>query len=487
MTREKWLSLALVVVLVGFFVPPYMAWSRAQGIIPPGVTLAGQAINGPTLASVDAQLNDLFMTPVAVYYRDQRVLLRPETIGFRVRTRVMVAEARRIGNAFYMTRTFLLYLLGRTPPTRDIPLIVSWDAERLNAWLDDLASRFDRPPQPPRPRTESFTWQPGTPGYRLNKEASVPRIISALKRLGDDRVAHLVVEETPPPPPDMDALATMLRARVEAFPGVAAVFVRDLDTGEEVNIYGSDVPFSGMSTMKIPILLAVYVALDQRPEGTLREWMTETITSTTGAGNYTANRLLRFLGDGDPLAGARQVTALLRTLGLENSFVIAPYDWRGAAPQVVRTPANQNPRFNTAPDPLIQTTAEDIGLLLGMVVNCARGRGTLLAAFPDRITPDECQDLLDILARNPVTDALLPAGLPKGTRYVHKHGYAADTHGDVAAVWGPDGIYIISVFLSTPNQWLVWDTSNRTFTDLSRLTWEFFTLRHTLRQRETTP
>ena len=475
--RDKVFIIVVLALLVAFLAPQYHAWSQAQGVIPPGVTLAGHAINGSTLDQVEEQLIALFMTPVAVYYQDRRLILWPQEIGFQVRTRVMVNEARRIGNVLYMTRAFLFYLLGRTPPPRDIPLIISWDPQRLDAWLTQVAERFDRPPQPPRARTESFTWQPGAAGWVLDKEASVPRIITALKQVGDRRVAKLVVREGPAPPPPLDELQRMLQARVDAFPGVASVFVRHLETGEEVNINGSDVPYSGMSVMKIPILLAVYGELDTLPTGELRSWMTETITSTTGAGNYTANRVLHFLGQGDPLRGARKVTQLLWDLGLKNSYIVAPYDWRGPHPEVVRTPANQRPRFYTLPDPYIQATAEDMGVLMGMVVNCARGRGTLLAAFPERFTPEECQDLLKILALNPVTSALLPAGLPPGTRYVHKHGYASDTHGDVSAVWGPDGVYVISVFLSSPGEWLVWDLSNSTFIDLSRLTWEYFALR----------
>ncbi len=469
--------IALVILLAAVIYPRYQAWARGQGVIPPGITLAGLAINGKTLAEVEAQIQDLFAAPVAVYYDDQRILLRPEEIGFRVKTRVMVGQAREMGNGLYMTRAFLLYLLGRAPSPRDVPLLIEWDPVRLDAWLADVAARYDRPPRPPTVRPDAQGWLPGAPGRVLNREASVPAIVSALKQIGDKRVAHLVVEERPIPKPSFKELEKALRLRTDEFPGISSVFVRSLRTGEEVDIDASDVAYSGMSTMKIPILLAVYGDLDTLPTGDLRAWMTETVTSTTGAGNYTANRVLSFLGKGDALEGARRVTRLLRSLGLVNSFIIAPYDWRKAPPEIVRTPANQNPKYNTYPDPLVQTTPKEIALVMEMVVECAQGKGALLAAYPDRFTPEECQDLLGILGKNPVTNALIPGGLPKGTRYVHKHGYAPDTHGDVAAVWGPDGVYVISIFLSTPNEWLVWETSNRTFMDLSRLTWEFFKLR----------
>ena len=389
----------------------------------------------------------------------------------------MIGQARAIGNRTYLVKAFLLALAGRTMPPRDVPLVVEWDPQRLDKWLDSVAERYDRPPQSIRARTESFTWQPATPGLRLDKEASIPNIITAMRQVGEKREAHLVIDHIPPPPPGIEELQRMLQARVQEFPGFAGVFVRLLDSGEEVDIHGDDSAFSGMSTMKIPIMLAVYGETEGLPQGELRSWMTETVTSTTGAGNYTANRLLSFLGQGDPLKGAQKVTGLLRSLGLRNSFIIAPYDWRHPPPEVVRTPANTHPYVNTYPDPLVQTTPKEIAIVLGMVERCAEGKGTLLAAYPDRFTPEKCRDLLGILAQNPVRDALIPGGLPVGARYVHKHGYAPDTHGDVAIVWGAQGPYVIGVFLCTPNEWLVWDISNPTFEDISRLTWEFFALR----------
>ena len=477
---RRWGILLLAVLLgVGYLLPTYRAWEQAQGVIPPGVTLAGQAINGRTLGEVETQLEALFSDPVAVYYDEERILLRPQEIGFHVKTRVMIGQARAIGSQVYMVRAFLLQLLGLPLKPQDVPLIVEWDPKRLDAWLEEVAKRYDRPPREPSLviGNDKTHWAPGAPGKRLNKQASIPPIVAALKQVGDERVAHLVVEEQPAPRASIQVLQKALRARLEAFPGVAAAFVRLLPTGEEANVDANTIPFSGMSTMKIPILLMVYKDMSTLPQGELRDWMRETITSTTGAGNYTANRVLAFLGKGDAVKGADRVTTFLRSLGLENSFIIAPYDWRKPPPKTVRTPANTHPSQRTSPDPLVQTTPEEISLVLGMVVSCAEGKGTLLAAYPDEFTPAECRDLLSLLAQNPVTDALLPAGLPPGTHYVHKHGYAPDTHGDVAAVWGPEGPYVISLFLSTPDQWLVWDISNPTFIDISRITWEFFQMR----------
>ena len=55
---------------------------------------------------------------------------------------------------------------------------------------------------------------------------------------------------------------------------------------------------------------------------------------------------------------------------------------------------------------------------------------------------------------------MLVGGLPEGVKAVHKHGYVPDTHGDVAAIWGPAGPYVISVFLYRPT-WLEWGIPTR--------------------------
>jgi hypothetical protein len=120
----------------------------------------------------------------------------------------------------------------------------------------------------------------------------------------------------------------------------------------------------------------------------------------------------------------------------------------------------------------MQTTPRDMGTVLAMLVECSEGKGKLLETYPDQYTPAECKQALDFLSLNEVTE-LVVGGLPEGTKAVHKHGYVPDTHGDVAAIWGSDGPYILSVFLYSPG-WLMWDLSNPTMKALSRAAWNYF-------------
>ena len=157
---------------------------------------------------------------------------------------------------------------------------------------------------------------------------------------------------------------------------------------------------------------------------------------------------------------------------MKNTFMAAPYDRKMAVPPRIVTEANQRTDINTQPDPYMQTTPRDIGSALQMLVACSEGGGTLIAVYGDKITPEECKQALDYMSFNEMKEMLV-GGLPAGAQAVHKHGYVPDTHGDVAAIWGPAGPYVLSVFLYRPT-WLEWDYSNPTIGDLAKASWNVF-------------
>ncbi|RIK50158.1 MAG: hypothetical protein DCC57_12325 [Chloroflexi bacterium] len=67
------------------------------------------------------------------------------------------------------------------------------------------------------------------------------------------------------------------------------------------------------------------------------------------------------------------------------------------------------------------------------------------------------------------------AGLPRPNTawIVHKHGFAYESHSDVALIWGPTGPYVLSIFLYRRG-WMDWETSNTTMKSISRMVWNFF-------------
>jgi len=458
--------LALAFVFGALMAPSYMRYRRTAGAVPPGVRLAGLDQSGADAAAIAESLNRQFAEPAAVFYDDRRMLLRPQMIDFKIDVPGMLAAAQAYANPSHLIRVWVSEGLNRPVPPIDIPLRYSLDRDALDSWLDDVAKRFDRPPLPPRPIPEMRQIAPGQSGRRLDRTASRERLISALTN-PRVRTADLLVHETSPPPPDMKMLEELLRDLAGQSPGIVSLFLHQTKTGDELAI-NADVAYSGMSTMKIAILVELYRRLDAPPDAVTTQQIQDMISKS---GNVPANQLLAVIGDGNPAAGVTRLNASLGKLGLKNTYMAAPYD-EPAPESFPRTEANSRSDIDTRPDPSVQTTPRDIGLMLEMLVECSQGGGTLLAAYPDEITQDECQQALQFMRLNDVTD-LIVSGVPKGTRAVHKHGYLADTQGDVAAIWGPAGPYVLSVFLYQP-PWLEWDASSKTMGDLSRTIWNYF-------------
>ncbi|MCX7707058.1 MAG: class A beta-lactamase-related serine hydrolase, partial [Anaerolineae bacterium] len=429
MRRLILLLLTLVALGALLLASPYIRYRRTAGIVPGWVRLGGLEVYGATYEEVVAALNRGLREPVEAYVGDQRVLLRPETVGFQVDVDGMIALAQSYDTFDRLVRYLVETSLERPPHVTDIPPRYTLDAGALDAWLNEVAVRANRPPQPPQPLLQELRLAPGKPGFELNIPAARQQLLEALAN-PSQRTVRLAVRETPAPPMDVAALGTLLEARLEQFPGIGSVWLHFLPTGEEVAI-NADVAYAGTSTLKIPIMIQLYRVLDGPPDPDTTKIISETMQLS---GNFTANLMLGIIGGGDWNRGVAVMNQAFKTLGMRNTFMAAPYDRKLAvAPRIV-TEANSRTDLNTQPDPYMQTTPRDIGSALQMLVACSQGGGTLIAAYGDKITPAECQQGLDFMALNEMKE-LLVGGLPPGVRAVHKHGYVPDTHGDVAAIW----------------------------------------------------
>jgi beta-lactamase class A len=459
----------LVLLIIGgsLLLPSVLQFQVSMGAVPPGVRLAGTSFDGASATTVASRLDATFSEPVALYYAGQRLILRPQMIGFTVDVPTMLAEANAHSGFPRLALVYLGDLIGRPVHPVEVPLRYRLNRDALDNWLSDVANRYDRTPAPPRPDLERLTIQMGEPGLKLDLQASRDRAIAALTN-PKARSADLAVREDAPSQPDIQALDDLLRARIEQFPGVASLFLHDTNTGQEISI-NEEVAFSAMSTMKIAILEEVYRNLDGPPDAQASRWISETMASSD---NSSADALLGVIGHGSQDNGLRTLNASLRTLGLKNTFMSASYLAQPADPKEVATPANSRQDVTTHPDSQIQTTAKDMGLLLEMLVECSRGGGALLAAYSDQLSQSKCQQALDDIAGNQVHE-LITKGIPAGTRAIHKQGYSDAAHGDVAAVWGPAGPYVLSIYLyNTP--WLEWSESSKTMEDLSQAVWNYY-------------
>jgi hypothetical protein len=232
-----------------------------------------------------------------------------------------------------------------------------------------------------------------------------------------------------------------------------------------------DITFTAASIIKIGIMVGYYRHYDEPLDAQSTKWMQEMITMS---GNDPADWLMESI---DQEEGPIRVTETLRDLGLESTF-LAGYFYPGAELlRIYGTPGNQRSDINTRPDIYNQTTASEIGWLLSDIYACSRGGGTLIAAYPEAYSLDECQHMLDLLSENRI-GILIEAGVPEGTRVAHKHGWTEspmEMLGDAGIVFSPGGDYVISMFLWN-SQEMIWDPTSKLFSDLSQAIYNYFNL-----------
>lgn len=235
-----------------------------------------------------------------------------------------------------------------------------------------------------------------------------------------------------------DSLRDAITTRIAASPGVVVgLSFEDLQTGDRISI-NADTVFHAASTMKIPVMIEVLrrakagaFSLDQEvllvnqfssiidgspypmikadDEDTalyalvgtrvpIRNLLTRMITRSS---NLSTNELIS-------LVGAKNVTAMARTIGAKHTNVL-----RGVEDQK----AFDAGLINT-------TTAADLATMLLEI-----DKGTVLSA-------EASAQMKEILLAQEVNDKI-PAGLPPGTPVAHKTGEITAVSHDAAVVYPP--------------------------------------------------
>jgi len=491
----------LLMALLSLF-PLYSWYKQVAAPIPPGVRLGGVDVTGmKTVDEIRTHLDPIYHELLAVRFQNRLLQLNPDDFDFTVDFAQMVADAGRYLEGWEFVDIAVREAIGLPQQVRNVPVRYSLDEEKLRAWLEAVAAQLNTapvaarvedtsgnaagsaagasptPPSPfpatvPEPR-RGLRWVPGAPGYEIDIEASVGRIIEGLTS-HDPREVSLALREVPPPMPTMDDLAPQLVRLLDGYPAFTAIHVIDLQHGAAASVDG-DAAFSAMATLRIALAAAV---LEKLPNGIaagdaeaqqVGQWLDLALGKDP---NEPANAALGWLGDGSASRGAQRLTSFVRRLGLENTFAQGEFGGTATAPLV--TPSNQRKRPNTRPDANMQTTAEDMATLLAAIYECTQARGLLHTTFPESMTAEECSTILFYMAHNELRDTIW-RGLPDwDARWtVHRHGLLPAQHGAVALVWGPTGPYVIGVYVFNPGL-VGWEVANQSGADLSRIVWEFF-------------
>jgi hypothetical protein len=254
-----------------------------------------------------------------------------------------------------------------------------------------------------------------------------------------------------------------------------ALYIQNLQTGEAIT-FGNNFAFSGTSTNKIAVLLEYFARMDGSPNLSEAIDIANTMICSE---NVATNRLIGFSGDGDMLLGAERTTELLSQMGIERTFLTAPYNTLTglveptALPRQPLYPQTSADQSRTNVDPTNQMTVEDVGWLLSSVYQCAFNEsGPLIDGFNGAITPQECRKILYVMSENTV-DGMLRAGVPSNIRVSHKHGWIPDTHSNAAVFYTPGGDYVIVMALYEP-EWLNFQRSLPVMGEVSRMVYNFY-------------
>lgn len=472
----QWFTVAVLVSTTIFLLIKLYQYASISDTYPTGLSVAGVDVGGMTEQQAGNVLSNRYIeAPIIIFHGEQSFEVSPTEAEFQLDMVGMFSQAEYESTRQDFWAGFWGFLRGQPIEVSPVPLQATHDRETLIQVLSDIKTLMDKPAQPAQPVPGTLSFQYGASGTETNIEASLDDVEAALYR-HINRESHLVIEPKEPERPDLNLLVRLLVNQIQDFEqatgGVGSLFIMDLQTGEEIPI-NADQPMSGIDLMKVPIVLETYRLLDEPPTLSQNQLISNTLVIQVE--NESANTLLRMIaGQDDPYLGSQLVTNSMQRLGLQNSYMITPYD---SDPQVgtavPQTPANQAEEIRTRPNTYIQTTAEDIGTLLSMIYYCAEGDGgALQAAFGEQLTQLECETILAYMMQNKI-GSLIEEGVPADVPVAHRHGWVSDTHADAGIVYTPAGDYVIVQILYKPD-WLEWETSSPLLADVSRATYNFF-------------
>jgi beta-lactamase class A len=480
------LSIALVLTVVAL-----IGYSRQRNNYPPGMKIAGVSVGGVNPQIASERVLQVYSSPIEVQYGEAVIHVEPSVVGFELDMDSMIAAAdlERTGGSFW--GGFWNYLWNRDPTPVEIPLTATIAEDRLRAYLqNEISARYDEPPTPAQPVPGSTSFSPGTPGVILDIDRAV-RLIEDTLRSPNNRTVALSFQQSAAARPTMQNLEILLQQNINVaeFNGVIGVYLQDLQNGQEIHFamdqgelisVNPDVAFTASSTVKIPIMVSYFVkyssdALNEQASALILDMIRK-------SENPPADRLMESL---DALRGPLVVTEDMRKIGLENTF-LAGFFCSPESPcpllERIQTPANQRTDVITDPDLFNQTTPSDIGMLLSDIYQCAEtGGGALIAAFPDKITSEICQQMITFLASDKI-GVLIEAGVPEGTQVAHKHGWISEPSSgviqnisDAAIVYTPGGNYVLVIYAYDPVQ-TVWEPVSALFAQMSQAVYNYYNI-----------
>ena len=474
------LTAALVLSIISL-----IRYSRQRNNYPAGMSIAGVSVGSLTPTEASQRLLEVYTSPVEILYNDAVIHIDPGVVGFQpdIETMLAAADLSRTGGSFW--GGFWNYLWNRSPSEIIIPLSATIADERLREYLqNEIAIRYDIPPAPAQPIPGGTDFLPGQPGQTLDVDRAVLLISDAL-RSPTSRSVALTFTRSSAARPTIENLTILLKqiVTVSKFDGLIGFYMMDLQTGQEIHFAMNnkqeisadpDIAFTASSTIKVSIVASYLINRGSNLDAATAD----IISRVLGKSDNSATDLV--LERIEPNIGPLIVTKNMKEIGLNSTFLNG-FFYLGAPALSVRpiTPGNSRTDVSTDPDPYSQTTPSEMGSLLADIYQCAQNSGgALIAAFPDKVSPDTCQLLIDFMAQDKL-GSLIQGGVPDGTLVPHKHGYVPASDGivrdtsDVGIVYTPGGNFVLSIYTYHPVT-NIWDITNPLIGDLAKAVYNYF-------------
>jgi hypothetical protein len=456
-------------------------------VYPANTVVAGVDVSGLSLVQATEKLRAelaIVKEPLVITVGKKTLTLTAETLGLRVLIGQMLLDAyRQIEHQ---------PVSDQPPQGIDIPLNISFDELEMRRQLELFARQTKVAPSlrvmtETIPISGSFVLDKHyyapvfayVPGYKLDVAYAVDRIKRRLRSPESSHQLALTLHKDPASPVPHPSLK-QIRQQVQRLTrqwndGVIGFALYDLQIGKQIAVNGETI-FSGASVMKTAILLHAYVTLPYLTEQQ-QQWIDLMIRESN---NIAANNVLAASMGGfseyDAFAGARHMSGMLHTLGLEHSYQSGPYtitppEMAGAAysflypmpfaedppaepvlydidPVAWENPAYTPPSENnvTNADYFLRTTPADISQMFVLIEQCHNGQGALLDRFSQTLSAERCAEILDVLAQNEDTKRMR-AGLPAGIRVEHKSGWLDDMQADAGIVRTQGGDFVLAIFV----------------------------------------
>ncbi len=241
-------------------------------------------------------------------------------------------------------------------------------------------------------------------------------------------------------PARYEGLETRLKNRMSQVPGAAiGVYLKDLGDESEFAV-NADSLFHAASTMKVPVMIEYFRAVD---DGRIATDATLTLDNRFASIVDSSSYTLDAGDDSDSALYARVGTAVPVSELVERMITRSSNLATNAVIALVGAPrAQATARSLGAKDILLRRGVEDNKAFAAGLNNAttARDLGALLEAIvEDRAaSPEGARAMLGILEGQEFNQEI-PAGLPAGTRVAHKTGWITGILHDAAIVFPPEG------------------------------------------------